>query len=332
MNATIKDVAKKAGVSKATVSRVINNSKPVNDETRKKVIEAIKELGFKPNPIAKSLVSKKTKIVGVIIPDISNHFVAELVKGIESTCNEEGYNILLCNTFFSFDKEMEYLKMLKEKYVDGIVFMTAELKDEHIKFFKSYKIPFTFINRECKELDVISVDIDNEDASYRITKYFLQKGHRKIAMIRGPLLDKTSGYNRYMGYKRALEEYDVPIDQRLVKEVNFDADTSYIAVNHMLKAEVIPTAIFAASDLMAIGAIKAILDNGLKVPDDIEVAGFDDIPMASMYNPSITTVRQPIIDFGRVSAEILIKKITGEEVKNENVILPYEIIYRDSTK
>lgn len=331
MKTTINEVAKLAGVSKATVSRVMNDSKPVNKEKHDRVIQAIKELEFRPSTVARGLVHKRTGLVGVVIPDITNPFFAEMVRGVEEVVREKNYNMILCNTFHSFEREMSTLNMLMDKYVDGIIFMTAKVTPEHREFFKKNQLPVTFINRKCEDIHVSSLDIDNYQAAHDMTTFFLKRGHRRVAIIRAPLTDKTSGFERFRGYQDAMRAYGVEPDHSLVMRSNFKIESTYKSVKRFLKTQQMVTAIFATSDLMAMGAIKCLKDHGIRVPQDVEVAGFDDIPMASYYIPSITTVRQPITEMGKTATKMLIREINGDKVKNRSIILPYQLICREST-
>ncbi|SDY23207.1 LacI family DNA-binding transcriptional regulator [Tindallia californiensis] len=331
MKLTINEVAKLAGVSKATVSRVINESKPVNQDKKEKVLRAIEELQFKPNPVARGLVQKRTGFIGVLIPDITNSFFAEIVRGIECVVQEHQYHIVLCHTFHSHEKEVEHLRMLREKYVDGIVFMTSKVTEAHKRFFSENKLPVTFVNRKCNDLRSFSVDINNYQAAKEITSFFLKRGHRQIAIIRAPLTDRTSGYERFKGYQDALKMYHIPLREHLVLRSTFKIDSAYKAVKRFLNEGYRATAIVATSDLMAIGAIKALIDHGLRIPENVEVSGFDDVPIAMYYNPSITTIRQPIIEIGKTAGEMLIAKIEGINVTEKNIVLPHSIIFRKST-
>lgn len=331
MKKTINEVAKLAGVSKATVSRVINESKPVNPDKKEKVLKAIKELEFRPNPVARGLVHKRTGLIGVLIPDITNPFFAEIVRGIEGVIQTHQFNIILCHTFHSHEKEMEHLHMLHEKYVDGIIFMTSKVTDAHRKFFVESKLPVTFVNRRCSDLNSYSVDINNYQAAFEITSFFLKRGHRKIAVIRAPLTDKTSGYERFRGYQDALRAYQLPIDENLVLRSNFKVENAYKAVRNFLDGGNKASAMVATSDLMAIGAIKCLTDHGYRVPEEIEVSGFDDIPMATYYRPSITTIHQPILDMGKTASKMLIAKMEGRGLLEKNIVLPHTIVFRKST-
>ncbi len=331
MTSTIGQVAKKAGVSKATVSRVLNNSKPVSNETRLRVMQAIEELNFKPNPAARTLVSKRSRIVGVLVTDIANHFVSVLVKSIEDIAYNNGYSIFICNSYFSAKKETELLMMLKDKRVDGIIFLTTGIKEEHKRFFNQFKMPVALVNVGHKGKNIIGIRIDNRQAAYDMTEYFIKKGCTKIGMIRAPLDDVYSGKERFKGYCDALKNYSIPYNESLVKEGLLESRDGYQAAAEICKNGGRPEALFVACDLMAFGAIKALFDYGYRVPDDIEVAGFDDVPMASYYQPSLTTVRQPIQEMGRLAAEKLIQSIEDNQVCNEELVLPHQIILREST-
>ncbi len=330
MVTTIDQVAKKAGVSKATVSRVLNDSKPVREETRQRVMQAIKELDFKPNPAARSLVSKKSRIIGVIVTDIANLFVSVLVKGIEDIAYSKNYNIFICNSHGSAQKEVKLLQMLKNKRVDGIIFLTSQLISEHKSFFQKSALPISLVNVSYDGNNIIGVRIDNRKAAYDITCYFLQKGHRHIGMIRAPLEDLDTGKERFLGYCQALQEYGLSLNEELIATGDLEAQDGYRLTSALLKNNK-PDAFVVACDLMAFGVIKAIFDQGYNVPEDIEVAGFDDVPMASYYNPTLTTVRQPIEEMGQLAAEKLIKLIEGEGDREGEMVLPYQIIFRQST-
>ncbi|WP_243109352.1 LacI family DNA-binding transcriptional regulator [Anaerophilus nitritogenes] len=331
MSITIKDVAKRAGVSISTVSRVINGSKPVSSEIRQKVLQVIEETGYRPNPVARSLVMKKSQLIGVVIPDISNFFIGEILNGIEEVGKMYGYDMILCNTYADVEQEKRYLNFLRSKQVEGIIFMTWKFQNivdelEHID------IPMVTINRNTSELEIPSVSIDNFEAAYEITKYLIENGHKKIALIRNTLDQDAFGYDQYRGYKKALEEYNLALDEELIQYGNFKLDESYEIVKEFIEKGNLPSAIFATSDVMAIGAINCLLDHGYKVPRDISVVGFNDIKLASMYRPKLTTIHQPIYDIGAVAMRMIVKQIEKEEVDNKVVILPHELIERESSK
>ena len=332
MNVTIKDVAKKAGVSISTVSRVINNSKPVSSEIRQKVLQIIEETGYTPNPVARSLVMKKSQLIGVIVPDISNFFISEILNGIEEIGKMYGYDILLCNTYGDLDQELRYLKLLRAKQVEGIVLMTWRLNDKLTQYLSEQDIPLVLINRNTSQLDIPSVSIDNYQGAYDMTRYLIDGGHRSIAFIRNNLDSDAFGLDQYKGYKQAMEEYGIAIDERLIQYGNFKLEKAYDIVKGFIEEKILPSAIFATSDVMAIGAINCLLDHGYKVPEDVSVVGFNDIKLASIYRPNLTTIRQPIYDIGAVAMRMIIKLINGQEIHDKVVILPHELVVRDSSK
>ncbi len=331
MTATIGQVAKRAGVSKATVSRVINKSKPVSEETKVRVLQAIEELDFKPNPAARSLVSKKSRTIGVVVTDIANLFVSVLVKGIEQVAYEKGYNIFICNSHGSSEKEIELLMMLKDKRVDGIIFLTSDLQEVHKSFFRESDLPIALVNVSYNQDNTIGIRIDNYKAAYDMTSYFLNKGYTRVGMIRASFADQFTGRDRFVGYWKALQDHGVHYDEKIVKIGALETMDGYNATRELLSDNKDLEALFVACDLMAFGAIKAIIDSGLRVPEDIEVAGFDDVPMASFYHPTLTTVRQPIEDMGRYSAKKLVKFIEGEDGQEGEMVLPHQIVFRQST-
>ncbi|MBM7615193.1 LacI family DNA-binding transcriptional regulator [Alkaliphilus hydrothermalis] len=288
MKINIKDVARKAGVSISTVSRVINESKVVKPETYKKVMKVIEELGYKPNAIARSLKVKNTKTIGILIPDISNQFYPEVVRGIEDIANMYQYNIFLCNTDLDYEKEIKYFDALAEKQVDGVIFIGNIVSEELYKRFITYEIPVVSIGATPEAIP--SVTIDYEGASKAMVKYLIQKGHQRIAMISGNGNDPVVGIARLEGYKKALMESNISIVNELILEGGSRFKHGYEAAIKLLEMDEPPTAIFVANDEMAIGTIRAALENGYSIPEELAIVGFDNIDMASKIYPALTTV------------------------------------------
>jgi len=333
LTVTIYDVAREAGVSMATVSRVVNNNPNVKPQTRKKVFEAIERLGYRPNAVARGLASKKTTTVGVVIPDISNTIFSEVARGIEDIANMYHYNIILCNADKKKEKEIRVINTLLEKQVDGLLFMGGAVTDEHIQAFKSSSVPIVLCATTDENNAVASVDIDHEKAAMDAVSLLIRNGHRDIAMISGTLQDPANGFARYQGYKKALEEADIPFREEYVRIGNYRYESGIEVTKHFLGLKDRPTAIFAATDEMAIGAIHTLQDNGLRVPEDISVTSVDNIRMASMVRPQLTTVAMPMYDIGAVSMRLLTKlmnKETKEASELMQVILPHEVIHRNS--
>lgn len=329
MTVTIYDVAREAGVSMATVSRVVNNNPNVKPQTRKKVFEAIERLGYRPNAVARGLASKRTTTVGVVIPDISNALYAEVVRGIEDIANMYHYNMILCNSDKKKEKEIRVINTLLEKQVDGLIFMGGEITDDHMEAFRN-TVPIVLCATTAMDRDIPSVDINHEQAAYDAVKSLIDQGHRNIAMITGNLQDPTIGLARFQGYRRAIEEAGIPFNETMVRAGNYRYDSGVEAMNYFLQLDVRPTAVFSATDEMAIGAIHAIQDAGLQVPDDISIISVNNAPIASMVRPQLTTVAQPMYDIGAVSMRLLTKLMKKEQVTDINVVLPHELIARKS--
>ncbi|GLI10628.1 catabolite control protein A [Paenibacillus tyrfis] len=330
---TIYDVAREAGVSMATVSRVVNNNPNVKPQTRKKVFEAIERLGYRPNAVARGLASKKTTTVGVVIPDISNSIFSEVARGIEDIANMYHYNIILSNADKKKEKEIRVINTLLEKQVDGLLFMGGAITEEHIQAFKTSSVPVVLCATADEQRTIPSVDIDHEKAAFDAVNVLLENGHRDIAMISGTLQDPANGYARYQGYKKALEAANIPVREELVRIGNYRYESGLEVTKYFLELDNRPTAIFAATDEMAIGAIHTLQDNGLKVPEDMSVISVDNIRMASMVRPLLTTVAQPMYDIGAVAMRLLTKlmnKETKDASELSQVILPHEVIYRNS--
>jgi LacI family transcriptional regulator len=327
---TIYDVAREAGVSMATVSRVVNNNPNVKPQTRKKVFEAIERLGYRPNAVARGLASKKTTTVGVVIPDISNAIFAEVARGIEDIANMYHYNIILCNADKKKEKEIRVVNTLLEKQVDGLLFMGGTVTEEHVRAFRTSSVPIVLCATTSEEESIPSVDIDHELAAFEAVSMLIENGHKRIAMISGTLQDPANGYMRFQGYKRALETAGLPVSDDYIRVGNYRYESGLEVAKYFLEMKERPTAIFTATDEMAIGAIHTIQDSGLRVPDDISVISVDNIRMASMVRPLLTTVAQPMYDIGAVSMRLLTKLMNKEQVTDFKVILPHYIIQRKS--
>jgi LacI family transcriptional regulator len=327
---TIKDVARKAGVSISTVSRVINDSKPVTDEIKQRVLDVIKETGYVPNPLARSLVTKKSQLIGVIVPEVSDSFVSEIVNGIEEIAKMYNYDILLCNTYSDKEQELKSINLLRAKQVEGIVMMSWLIDEEHINFINKCQIPATYISKTARGFDVYSVSISNTKATYDMTKYLIGKGHKKIGYIMTSKDTTVMEKERYVGYEKAMNEANLKIYEELVKSGDTEVEGGYKGMNEILKSEIIPDAVFVTGDEAAIGAMNAIFDAGYRVPEDISVAGFNDVKLASIYRPKLTTVHQPLYDMGAVAIRMVIKMINGEQLDDKKVELPYRIVERES--
>ncbi|MRG87727.1 catabolite control protein A [Salinibacillus xinjiangensis] len=331
MNVTIYDVAREANVSMATVSRVVNGNPNVKPATRTKVLEAIERLGYRPNAVARGLASKKTTTVGVIIPDISSIFFAELARGIEDIATMYKYNIILSNSDQNKNKELHLINTMLGKQVDGIVFMGGEITEEHIKEFESAPVPVVLAATVDPTMTIPSVNINYEEASYEAMSTLIEKGNDRIGFVSGAV-DTEINNQKINGYKRALQDAGKEVDEELIYRGDFTYQAGIDGFTKLANLERKPTAIFVASDEMALGVIHGAQDSGLTVPDDIEVFGFNNTRLATMIRPTLTTVVQPMYDIGAVSMRLLTKYMNKETVDEKNVILPHRLIDRDSTK
>jgi len=328
----LKDVAIKAEVSVATVSRFINNVGYIRPETSEKIQKAINELNYKPNLIARSLRIKSLKTIGIICPDIKDSFFGTLVSSAEDVAHRYGYNVILCITENNPEKEKLYIEILKEKLIDGYIFIpsnTDEIKT--YDFIKDEKV--VFVDRSPMISNEISILLDNEWGVTLGMEYLIGLGHKKIGVINLPLF-MTTGFGRFNGYKNALIKNKLKIDERLIKfsDSDLSPESSYEETLKLLTMEDKPTAIFPMNGPTTIGALKAIRKLGLKIPNDISIIGFDEHYFADLLNPPLTTIAQPVSEFGIKGMQTLIKIFRGKKIKTKIVKLKPKLILRESCK
>ncbi len=329
----IKDVAKQAGVSVTTVSRVLNGEKYVKDDLKARVQRAIDELGYSPSHIARSLVRKKTNLIGVIVPDVTSSFYSTILSTIERTASLNDYNLLVCNIIEDTDKELKYLQVFKQMRVDGIIIMHEKLNDEIRELIHKLDIPIIFSSVKPVDQKFISVIIDDYAAAYDATRHLIELGHTRIGFIGGDMRDVTSGQNRYVGYSRALADCGIKAVDDYIRFGDYKTQSGYEIMKAMLACETYPTAVFAVSDDMAVGALNCIHDHGLKVPDDLSVIGFDGSQLTEQVRPRLTSMEQPILEMGKVTVDKLLDLISGNENSStDDVILKHMLVVRDSCK
>lgn len=329
----IKDVARHAGVSVTTVSRVLNDEKYVKDDLKARVQRAIDELGYTPSHIARSLVRKKTNLIGVIVPDITSSFYSTILSTIEKTASLNDYNLLVCNIIEDTDKELKYLQVFKQMRVDGIVIMHEKLDEEIRELIHKLDIPIIFSSVKPVEQKFISVIINDYAAAYDATRHLIELGHTRIGFIGGDMRDVTSGQNRFAGYSHALADFEVEAVDDYIRFGNYKTQSGYEQMKAMLACDVYPTAVFAVSDDMAVGAMNCIHDHGLKVPDDLSVIGFDGSQLTEQVRPRLSSMEQPILEMGRVTVDKLLELISGnDDLPAEDVILKHKLVIRDSCK
>lgn len=332
MTVTIYDVAREANVSMATVSRVVNGNPNVKPSTRKKVLEVIERLEYRPNAVARGLASKKTTTVGVIIPDISNNVYAEAARGIEDIATMYRYNIILANSDQNEEKELSLLDTMLGKQVDGIVMMSDAVTPKLIQAMENSPVPIVLAGSVADSEKLPSVNIDYFQATYEAVKMLIDNGHKRIAFVSGPLNYTINAKYKLEAYKKALCDAGLEVDKSLIVAEDDTYDGGMEAWKELNAIEHPPTAYFAGSDELAIGIIHAAQDQGMKVPEDIEVISFENTKLARMVRPQLTSVVLPLYDIGAVSMRLLTKFLNKEKVENQNVILPHRIEKRDSVR
>lgn len=330
--ATIKDVARIAGVSTTTVSHVINKTRFVAEATQERVNKAVEELNYAPSAVARSLKCNTTRTIGMLVTQSTNPFFAEVVDGVESYCYRQGYTLILCNTGGIYEKQRDYIRMLAEKRVDGILVMCSDLTEELRRMLDSHAdIPKVIMDwgPESSHADKI---IDNsEEGGYLATKYLIDHGHTNIACLSGHL-DKLACIERIAGYKRALTEADINFNGDLVIEGNFECDMAVVAADKIIAMEQRPTAVFCFNDTMALGLLSRLQEKGIRVPEDVSVIGYDNIEMSGYFSPPLTTVHQPKRRVGKTAFEILLERIKDKEHDKRVFEMHPEIVERQSVK
>ncbi|AMV11266.1 LacI family transcriptional regulator [Geobacillus thermoleovorans] len=326
--ASIKDVAKRANVSTATVSRVLRNAGNVTEETRQRVLEAIEALNYQPNVLGRYLRRMETETVLVVVPDITNPFFSKVLRGIEAVALKHGYQVLLGDTQNDVRLEEQYLNLLPQRQVDGMIFLTARIGKELVEEM-ARQFPIVLACEYLEGADIPTVSIDNISSARKATEHLIRLGHCRIAHLSGPM-NIILSRDRLRGYQQALAQHELEADAALVQEGDFTYESGYNLTLKLLALEKPPTAIFAANDEMAIGAIKAVRHRGGRVPDDVAVVGFDDIQMASIFEPSLTTIAQPMFEIGQKAMELLLALIEGTSARRRQLVLPDRLVIRDS--
>jgi LacI family transcriptional regulator len=317
----------------ATVSHVVNETRFVSEATRLRVQQAIAELRYVPSALARSLKSNRTHTVGMMIPNNSNPYFAEIIRGIEDTCYDAGFNVILCNSDDDPLKQSTYVRLLSEKQVDGLIVLSSGSDVELLDTQRTATMPQVVVDREIDELAADLVEVNHEAGGLLATQHLLQLGHRRIACIAGPQT-LSSARQRVQGYLRALHEAGVAADDRLMRSSDFTSAGGHAAMSSLLDAASPadrPSAVFASNDLMAIGAICAAAAEGLRIPDDLSVIGFDDIALAAFSNPPLSSIVQPKHATGVLAAQLLLKRIAQPDRELQRAILQPTLMVRQST-
>lgn len=331
-NLTLEDIAKQAGVSRSTASRVVNDDPNVSDAVRSKVQVVITQTGYHPHAAARSLASHRSWMIGLVLPrTVSNFFTdpyfPRLTQGVAQACNQHNYTLGLFLLDSKEDEKRIFPRISRKGLLDGILLQSANLEDELIDRLVSSDVPVMVVGRPFKTEGISYIDIDNVAAARKAVSYLIELGYQRIGTITGRM-NSTAGIDRMEGYVKAITEHGWKIDQRLIAEGDFTEHSGYKAMQQLLSVQ--PEAIFAASDTMAIGAIRAVREEELRVPDNIAFIGFDDLPIASLSDFKLTTVHQPIFQFGEKAVETLIDMIENGIKPSRRIIMETELVIRDS--
>lgn len=331
MEIKILDVAAKAGVSSATVSRVLNNKGNVTPKTKEKVMKVIQEMGYQPNAVAKSLRSQKTLAIGVIVPDINNSYYADIIKGIEKKAYANKYKVIICDTENNKEKELEFINLLMNKTVDGMILVTPLLSDEEICHFADKNYSIGIVGRYIEHANIPCVFTDNVKFSKEVVCHLVEQGHREIAFVSG-YADAVDSYERLEGYLKALREHKLPFHPESIENGNFNEQGGYEAMKRLFEKRVRFTAIYAANDEMALGIYRFCAEHGIKIPEQLAVVGVDNNRVSRYITPKLSTVEQPTMMMGKTIVEKLIYRLEHDEILDERVVkLDSRLIIRESS-
>ncbi len=335
MAVTIEDIAREAGVSIATVSRVINNTKPVSPELRTRVYQVIERNHFKPNTLARGLITKKTNMIGIIVPDISNAVFGKLTKGINSVCAGKGYTVVVCESQGELNKELQLLDIMEDKQIEGLLFAGVDVNHTLVKAMMSKAYPVVLVTQEASQDEgaISTVIHNNADAMYDAVKFLLDNGHERIAYLGGPKNDFSSGKKRLKGYRRALEEVGIQVKDSYIVQGEFSFSSGYEGMKTLYEENSkLPTAVVTGSDVIAVGAIQYLDSMRVRIPDDMSIMGFDDSDFATFVKPELSTVRISYYNEGEKAARMLLELIRGEQNAPVTEYVPHKIIRRSTTK
>lgn len=328
---TIRDIASLARVSPSTVSRFLNGHISVQEETRRRIEEAVHQLDYKPNYLARSLVLKETQTIGVVVPDILNPYYSAVARGVEDEAQLVGWSVVLCNSDNRVDKELDYLRILEYKHVDGIILVSSGQSGEHLQEILRRGIHLVLASRRVDDVDVDAVAVANAEGAREATRHLISLGHRLVATITGNPFLRT-GRERLDGYRQALLEASIPLRKELITSVqDFQYQGGSAAMMRLLDRSLRPTAVFAANDLIAIGAISTIQAQGMSVPRDVAVVGFDGIPVGEMVRPRLTTMSVRPHDIGKTACRLLLDRVVrGLDTPSRTIIAGASLVIRES--
>ncbi|WP_181347054.1 LacI family DNA-binding transcriptional regulator [Thalassobacillus sp. CUG 92003] len=327
MKTTIYDVANKAGVSIATVSKVINNNGKLRQSTREKVLETMEALNYMPSMMASALTGKKTEILGLLVPDISNPFFSEMARIIEDRANDLGMSLIICSTDDSVEKEQKYLELLRRKQVDGFIIASPLRTKESLKFLHEEKIPIVLLTQDDPELGCPSVSVDDFKGGYEATSFLASKGFKDIVIFAE---HAHSSKMRIVGYKEALETHGIEASKTSIYRMTGIIENGYELMKQLIESNRIPEAVFACNDLISMGVIQAAREKGVSIPDELALVGFDDTILAKTTVPALTTIAQPIQEMGKRVVDVINEEIKEGIRIEERILYNPKLIIRDT--
>ncbi len=326
---TSRDVAKRAGVSVATVSRVLNESSSVSSDSRRRVLQAIEALDYQPSRAAQQLRARRGRVLGLIISDIQNPFFTSVVRGIEDLAHEHGYSLVLCNSDENAEKERLYVNVMRAEAAAGVILASVSEDSPHVRSLIDQRIPVVAIDRRLKDASIDSVCVDNVEAACEAVSKLIDMGHRRIGLIAVPL-HITTGRDRHAGYLRAFRQRRLKVSRDWIRFGDTRETGGYDCAGELLQLDPPVTALFATNSLMTLGALRRIHEMGLRIPQDISIIGFDDMPWASLLRPALSNVSQPTYELGRTAAQLLLQRLADPQRPAAHVVLKTRLVMRDS--
>jgi LacI family transcriptional regulator len=327
---TIVDVAREAGVSYSTVSRVVNNLPSVKSETRAKVLQAMTRMGYQANLQARSLAGGRSNVIGLLVVDLATQYMGEIMYGIEDVLADRQYELMLYTTHRRKTKESAYVNMMARGLADGLLILLPRDPGAYLESLRNRDFPYVLIDYHNRDESDLSVSAANTEGGYQATKHLIDLGHKRIGMITG-WMDMVSAQDRLEGYRAALADHGLTADPNLIYEGDFAQASGFEGASHFLSLPDPPTAVFASNDATAVGVVDAARLRGLKVPDDLSIIGFDDIPQAATLSPPLTTISQPLREMGQIATRMLLDRIEDSVRKQSSIVLPTELVLRGST-
>ncbi|NRD75550.1 substrate-binding domain-containing protein [Shewanella sp. VB17] len=324
---TIRDVAKLAGVSTTTVSHVLNKTRFVSAESKTKVEAAVIELNYVPNTVARSLKGGSSRVLGMLVTDSNNPFYANLIQWVDQVAYRHGYNLILCNTQGDIQRAKDYMSMLSQRRVDGMIMMSSDVRQLPVSSYGT--IPMVMLDSGPERAGYDRILDDSELGGYMATNHLLKSGHRSIGLLAGPL-EKSNSQNRIAGYRRAMAEANVEVDEGWIQSGEFSYEGGVVAMTLLLNQQRAVTSVFASNDLMAMGAMRVAGEHGLIIPQDLSMVGYDDIPGAQYFNPPLTTMRQPLEMMAEQAIAMLLTRMQSPDREGQRTLLGPSLITRGS--